>query len=151
VGEWTARAKTNATPEQLLEVLTHPGQIRRWSPIEFDVDDLDDRRLAAGTRTRVTGRLAGVPVSFEVEVHAADADGLEISAHGPVGLDVRYDLAALDAGAEMTASIRVRPGGGLTGRVVANAASALLSSGVLEGATGRIARAAESERLAAAA
>jgi len=151
VGEWTARARTNATPEQLLEVLTHPGQIRRWSPIEFDLDELDDRRLAAGTRTTVTGRLAGVPVSFDVQVHAADAGGLEISANGPVGLDVRYDLAALDAGAEMTASIRVRPGGGLTGRVVANAASALLSAGVLEGATGRIARAAESEPLAAAA
>jgi hypothetical protein len=148
---WTSRAQARATPEQLLEVLTHPQQIRRWSPVEFDVDDLVSRRLAAGTRTKVTGRVAGVPVSFDVEVHAADPARLEISAEGPIGLDVRYDLAAAGSGAEMTASVRVRSGGGLTGRVVATAATTLLSAGALDGATVRIARAAETPSLAAAA
>jgi uncharacterized protein YndB with AHSA1/START domain len=148
---WTSRAQARATPEQLLEVLTHPHQIRRWSPVEFDVDDLTSRRLAAGTRTKVTGRVAGVPVSFDVEVHAADPARLEISAEGPIGLDVRYDLAAAGSGAEMTASVRVRSGGGLTGRVVATAATTLLSAGALDGATVRIARAAETPSLAAAA
>ena len=66
---WTSRALANATPEQVLEVLTHPGEIRRWSPVEFYTEDLDCRPLAAGTRTKVTGRVAGVPVSFDVEVH----------------------------------------------------------------------------------
>ena len=73
---WTSQALSNATPEQVLEVLTHPGQIRRWSPIEFDAENLDCRPLAAGTRTKVSGRVAGVPVSFDVEVHAADQDRL---------------------------------------------------------------------------
>lgn len=148
---WTSTAQANATPEQLLAVLTHPQQIRRWSPVEFGVDDLESRQLAAGTRTRVTGRLAGVPVSFCVEVHAADSSRLEISADGPIGLDVRYDMAPADGGAEMTASVGVRSGGGLTGRVVAKAATTLLSAGVLDSATGRIAAAAEAQSYAVAA
>ena len=64
-------------------MLTHPEEIRRWSPVDFDVDDLQARRLAAGTRTTVTGRLAGVPVTFEVEVHAADHDRLELVRQRP--------------------------------------------------------------------
>lgn len=151
MNRWTSRAQANATPEQLLDVLTHPQQIRRWSPVEFSVDELASRRLAAGTRTRVSGRLAGVPVSFDVEVHAADPARLEISAEGPIGLDVRYDLAPADGGAEMIASVRVRSGGGLTGRVVAKAAATLLSAGALDGATGRIAAAAEAQPYAVAA
>jgi hypothetical protein len=148
---WISKAQANATPEQLLEVLTHPQQIRRWSPVEFSVDDLESRRLAAGTRTKVTGRLAGVPVSFDLQVHAADTARLELSADGPIGLEVRYDLEPADGGAEMTASVRVRRGGGLAGRIVANAAATLLSAGALDGATGRIARAAETQPYAAAA
>jgi uncharacterized protein YndB with AHSA1/START domain len=148
---WTSTAQAKATPQQLLEVLTHPRQIRRWSPVEFDVDELASRRLAAGTRTKVSGRVAGVPVSFDVRVHAADPERLEISADGPIGLDVRYDLASAEEGAEMTASVRVRRGGGLTGRVVATAAATLLSAGALDGATGRIAQVAEAQPLAAAA
>jgi hypothetical protein len=150
MSRWTATAQANVAPEHLLEVLTHPEEIRRWSPVEFDVDELEGRRLAAGTRTRVSGRVAGVPVSFDVAVHAADAAQLEISADGPIGLDVRYELAAADAGAELTASVSVRRGGGLTGRVVANAAATLLAAGALDGATGRIIRAAESQLCAAA-
>ena len=148
---WTSTAQAKATPERLLEVLTHPQQIRRWSPVDFDIDDLTSRRLAAGTQTKVTGRVAGVPVSFDVRVLAADPERLELSAEGPIGLDVRYDLAPADEGAEMTASVRVRGRGGLTGRVVATAAASLLSAGALDGATGRIARVAEAQPLAAAA
>jgi Polyketide cyclase / dehydrase and lipid transport len=149
MSRWTARAQANATPEQLLEVLTHPEEIRRWSPVDFSVGDLEGR-LAAGTRTKVTGRLAGVPVSFDVQVHSADPARLELSADGPIGLDVRYDVADADAGAELTASVAVRRGGGLTGRLVANATVSLLSAGALDGAAGRIARAAESQLYAAA-
>jgi hypothetical protein len=148
---WISTAQAKTTPERLLEVLTHPQQIRRWSPVEFDLDDLASRRLAAGTRTKVSGRLAGVPVTFDVEVHAADADRLELSADGPIGLDVRYELASAEEGAEMTASVSLRRSGGLTGRLVAGAASTLLSAGALDGATGRIAQVAEALPYAAAA
>ncbi len=146
MAHWSATTTTNATPEQLLEVLTHPEEIRRWSPVDFDLDDLDSSRLAPGTRARVTGKLAGVRVGFDVEVHAADEDVLELSADGPVGLDVRYELAPAGMGSELYASVSLRRGGGITGRLVANATAALLAAGALEGAAGRIARAAEGQR-----
>ena len=146
MAHWSATTTTKATPEQLLEVLTHPEEIRRWSPVDFDLDDLDSRRLAPGTRARVTGKLAGVRVGFDVEVHAVDADVLELSADGPVGLDVRYELAPAATGSELYASVSLRRGGGITGRLVANATAALLTAGALEGAAGRIAQAAEGQR-----
>ena len=143
MANWTATTTTKATPEQVLEVLTHPEEIRRWSPIDFDVDDLDTARLATGTRARVTGRVAGVSVGFDVEVYAADERLLELSADGPVGIDVRYELMPVEAGSEVCASVSLRRGGGMTGRLVASATAALLSAGVLDGAAGSIARAAE--------
>jgi uncharacterized protein YndB with AHSA1/START domain len=146
MAHWSATTTTKATPEQLLEVLTHPEEIRRWSPVDFDLDDLDSSRLAPGTRARVTGKLAGVRVGFDVEVHAADADVLQLSADDPVGLDVRYELAPAAAGSELRASVSLRRGGGITGRLVANATAALLTAGALEGAAGRIAQAAEGQR-----
>jgi hypothetical protein len=151
MSEWTAKARAKATPCQVLQVLTLPDEIRRWSPVDFDLDDLDGSRLAAGARGRVTGRLAGVKVGFDVEIHAADEAILELSADGPVGLDVRYELAKDETGAELIASVSMRRGGGLTGRLVANATAALLSAGALEGAAARIAEVAESQRSAAAA
>jgi hypothetical protein len=149
--EWTATARANATPGEVLEVLTHPEEIRRWSPVDFDLDELEGRRLAAGTRGRVTGRVAGVMVGFDVEIHAADEARLELSAQGPVAFDVRYELMPDDAGAELNASVSVRRSGGLTGRLVEKATAALLSAGALEGAAGRIARVAESQSSVAAA
>jgi len=143
VDRWSTTAETHATPEELLAVLTHPEEIRRWSPIEFDVDDLDTARLAPGSRARVTGRVAGVSVGFDVEVHAADTGLLELSADGPIGIDVRYELQPAKTGSEVCASVSLRRGGGITGRLVEKATAALLSAGVLDGAAGRIARAAE--------
>jgi hypothetical protein len=151
MSEWTAKARAKATPCQVLQVLTLPEEIRRWSPVDFDLDDLDGSRLAAGARGRVTGRLAGVKVGFDVEIHAADEAILELSADGPVGLDVRYELTKDETGAELIASVSMRRGGGLAGRLVANATAALLSAGALEGAAARIAQVAESQRSAAAA
>jgi hypothetical protein len=145
MSEWTATARANATPGQVLQVLTYPEEIRRWSPIDFDLEDLDGRRLAPGSRGRVTGRLAGVPVGFDVEVHTADEARLELSAEGPVALDVLYELSGDESGAELNASVSLRRSGGLTGRLVANATAALLSAGALEGAAGRIAQVAESQ------
>jgi hypothetical protein len=151
MAEWRTTVRANATPCQVLETLTHPEVIRRWSPVDFDLDDLDGRRLAAGTRGRVTGRVAGVRVAFDLEVHAADERGLQLSADGPVAFDVRYDLTPDDIGAEVSASVSLRRSGGLTGRLVANATAALLSAGALDGAAGRIVQVAESHRTVAAA
>ena len=143
MAQFTTHTTTSATPDQVLEVLTDPDAIREWAPIPFEVEELDGYRLEAGSFARVTGGIAGLQLGFDVKVHAADEDGLELTAEGPIGIDVRYDLAPVDDGAEVRASVSVRGGGGITGRLVAGATAALLAAGALDGAAGRIARAAE--------
>ena len=142
---FTTHRTTTASPGQVLEVLTDPDAIREWAPIPFEVEELDGYRLEAGSVARVTGGIAGLSLGFDVEVHAAAEDGLELTADGPIAIDVRYRLAAVEDGSEVTASVAVRGGGGITGRLVAKATGALLAAGALDGAAGRIARAAETE------
>ena len=71
----------------------------------------------------VSGRLAGRRVGFDVEVHEAEPQRLSLAAHGPVGLDVAYDLSATEDGSEVHASISVRRGKGITGRLIAEASA----------------------------
>jgi hypothetical protein len=137
---WTATATVEARPEHVLEVLTDPGACARWAPVPFDVDDLGGERLLAGTRARVSGRLVGRRVGFDVEVHEADHGGLALSAHGPVALDVAYILAPTAQGSTVHASVSVRSGRGLAGRLLAEATGALLTAGALQAAVSRIAR-----------
>ena len=136
---WTATTTVDAAPEAVLDVLTDPEAIARWAPLPFDVDDLDTPRLVTGSTARVSGRLAGRRVGFVVEVHEADDGRLSLAATGPVGLDVNYDLAATDTGSEVHASVSVRNGRGITGRLLAEATSALLSAGALSHAVSRLA------------
>jgi hypothetical protein len=88
----------------------------------------------------VTGRLAGRRVAFDVEVHEAEHGRLALVATGPIGLDVAYDLSSTDGGSEVRASISVRRGKGLTGRLMAEATNALLSAGALSHAVSRLGR-----------
>ena len=151
MAQFTAHTTADAGPEQVLQVLTDPDAIASWSPIPFDVEDLDGLRLEAGSYARVSGSLAGKRVGFDVEVHAADEGGLELTAEGPIGIDVLYELEPVAGGSEVTASVSVRDGSGLTGRLLARATGALLSAGALDAAAGRIVRAAESTPFALAA
>jgi len=138
---WTTRRTVDADPGALLDVLTDPRACRRWAPVAFDVDGLAEcDRLTAGTRARVSGRLAGRSVGFDVEVDEADRHAVALRASGPVALEVRYDLAPAGAGSELRASIGVRPGGGLLGRLAAEATNALLGAGLLDTAVARLAR-----------
>lgn len=140
---YTTTTNANATPDQVLQVLTDPEAIRDWAPIPFEVEQLDGRKLVAGAHAKVRGGIAGMSMGFDIEVHAADEAGLELTAQGPIGIDVRYDVAPADGGSEVTASVSLLGGGGITGRVVKKATEALLSAGALDGAAGRIARVAE--------
>jgi uncharacterized protein YndB with AHSA1/START domain len=135
---WTATATAPAQPAAVLDVLTDPDACARWAPLPFDVDELATRRLAAGSRARISGKLAGKRVGFDVRVHEADERGLALSADGPVGMDVDYRLAPAGDGSEVRASISLRPSRGLAGRILAEATGALLSAGALEHAISRI-------------
>ena len=131
---WTATAPAAAHPSAVLNVLTDPDACARWAPVPFDVDTT--RRLRAGTRTTVSGKFAGQRIGFDVEVHKADDTGLALSARGPVDFDVDYRLG----GPTVDASISVRPGRGLKGRLFAEATGALLSAGALHTALARLMR-----------
>jgi hypothetical protein len=135
--EWTAITIVDAKPEAVLAVLTDPEAARRWAPIDFEVDGVRGR-LKAGSRAYVSGRLAGREVGFEVEVHEAVDGRLYLSADGPVGFDVRYELAPAPEGSEVRASVAVRPNKGIIGRLMAEATNALLAGGALQKAIARI-------------
>ena len=136
---WTAHAITEARPEEILAALTDPDACARWSPVAFDVED-ESGRLRAGTRTRVSGKLAGVRVGFDVEVHEADDRRLALSARGPVSMDVAYDVAPAAKGSEVRASVSIKPGRGLLSKVLAEATNGLLGAGALSQAVDRLAR-----------
>ena len=137
---WTATTTTAARPQDVLDVLTDPEACARWAPLPFDVEEFGGRRLATGSRARVSGSLAGKRVGFDVEIHEASNRGLSLAADGPVGFDVEYQLAPVAGGSEVRASVSVRPSGGILGRLLAEATSALLSAGALEAALSRVTR-----------
>jgi uncharacterized protein YndB with AHSA1/START domain len=138
--EWTATTTVDAQPEAVLDILTDPEACARWAPIPFDVEDLRTPRLRCGSKARVSGKLAGRRVGFDVQVHEAVDGRLRLSADGPVGFDVRYDLSPAPRGSEVRAAVTVRPARGLTGRLMAEATNALLAAGALQAAISRLAR-----------
>lgn len=115
----------------------------RWAPVDFEIDALDGECLEVGGHARVMGWLAGVRVSFDLEVIRADGQRLSLIATGPIGLDVDYRLFPTDEGSEMRASVSVRRGAGFNSRVLARATDALLAGGALRATVSRIAQEAE--------
>jgi hypothetical protein len=118
-------------PEHVLEVLTDPCAARRWSPIGFELEHIEGDRLRSGTHAVLTGRLAGRSVKFEVDVLKASDGQLELHARGPVEMDVLYDAVPFGELTQVIASVAVRPGGGLLGRLLSSATDALLAGGAL--------------------
>jgi hypothetical protein len=129
-----------AAPRDVLALLTTPEAIATWAPVPFEIDEIDGRYLRTGSRARVSGGLAGRRVAFDIDVHRADEECLSLTADGPVGFDVEYLVTPTDDGSEVRASVSVRRGDGLLGRVLAQATGALLSGGALDLALGRITR-----------
>jgi polyketide cyclase/dehydrase/lipid transport protein len=127
----------NGTPDAVLDLLTAPRAIERWSPIPFKVLDLDHARLGAGDRVRVCGALASRSVEFLVNVAEAQDGRLSLTATGPIRIDVEYVVSPAAGGSNLRARIGVA-GSGLLGRVLARATDALLAAGALRAAVDRI-------------
>jgi hypothetical protein len=140
---WNTHMAVQADPADVIDVLTCVHAIRCWSPVDFELDDMDVNRLHGGTHARVVGRLAGFGVGFDVEVHEASADRLALMARGPVELDVEYLVEQADTGSSVEAAVSVRSTGGTSGRIVARAVNTLLAAGALDRALARICSEAE--------
>jgi len=141
---WNARLEMRAPAQHVLDALTDPDVCSRWSPIDFEVEELDGDRLVAGSRARIAGRLAGARVCFDIEVFEGGPERLALRASGPLVLDVDYRLApASERSTEVSASVTVAGGRGLLGRVLEPATRGLLAGGALQSAVARIARTVE--------
>ena len=117
---WTTQTVVDGAPEDVLAVLSDPEMCRRWSPIEFRLEDLDGERLETGSRARVAGRVAGFPIAFEIDVQHAGGGRLALTARGPMTLEVAYEAyPAAEAGAELWATVTVREAHSLRGRLAA--------------------------------
>lgn len=136
---WETQTTVPGSPSAVLELLTEPDAIARWSPIDFQVLDFDGVRLGAGDRVHVRGNLIGRALEFEVMVREADGGRLALSASGPVRLDVEYLATGCADGSEVCASVAVT-GKGFWGRALAQATETLLAAGALRAALERIAR-----------
>jgi uncharacterized protein YndB with AHSA1/START domain len=133
-----SQAIVPGSPADVLKLLTEPEAIHRWAPIPFDVVQLDEERLQAGSRARVAGRLAGRSVEFDVDVLHATEERLELVADGAISFGVRYVMRPAPAATEVHATVSVE-GAGLLGRVLAKATEALLAAGALRISLERIA------------
>jgi len=138
MGTWSTATTVHGSPERVLTVLTDPEACSRWSPVGFELDELDEPRLTTGSRARVGGRFVGRDVGFDVEILHADERALALRASGPIDIEARYDARAHGPATRIEASVFVN-GGGLAGRVLARAADGLLAAGALDRALARIA------------
>lgn len=145
MGTHTASQTTTAEPTHVLQVLTDPAACARWAPIEFTADQAPGDYLRAGSRTRLQGRIAGLNVTFEVDVLAADERGLSLRATGPVRLEVDYQLTPSGRGTLIEAQITLTQAAGMTGALASRASNAILGAGALRFALRAIA--AEAEKL----
>jgi hypothetical protein len=145
MGTHTARQTTTAEPTHVLQVLTDPAACARWAPIEFTADQAPGDYLRAGSRTRLQGRIAGLKLTFEVDVLAADERGLSLRATGPIRLEVDYQLTLAGRGTLIDAQITLTQAAGMTGALAARASNAILGAGALRFALRAIA--AEAEQL----
>jgi carbon monoxide dehydrogenase subunit G len=147
---WITRTCIETCPKRVLELLTDPEACERWAPVAFDIEDLGDQRLAAGTRARLAGRIAGKTVAFDVQIEEADERRLALRASGPFDIAARYEAVPRGGRTELRAAISVEGGGSFVGRLMSRAADALLAGGALDSTVSRIAREAEAPAALAA-
>lgn len=140
---WTTQTLVDGTPEDVLEVLSDPAACYRWSPIEFQLQELDGERLRTGSRARVAGRVAGFSVTFEIQVLHAGRGRLHLTARGPMTLEVEYEAypaATTPDTSELWATVTITGARALSGRLAAASTEALLRAGALSAAVRAIAR-----------
>ena len=91
---WTTQQWIAGEPEAVVDLLTEPEAIARWSPLPFEVLDLIGDRLDAGTHARVSGSLAGRRLCFDVDVREASSDRLTLTATGAVSIHAMYQITS---------------------------------------------------------
>jgi hypothetical protein len=135
---WTTETWIATEPAEVLAVMVEPAAIARWSPVPYELLELDGDRLESGSRARVRGSLGGRSLEFTVHVHQANDGRLALLADGPVAIDAEYLLEEIEGGSRLRASVRVG-GRGLVGTALAGIADGLLAAGLLRISLARLA------------
>ena len=132
-----------ASAEEILRVLADPDRCRCWSPVPFEVRELNSPQLETGTSALVGGEVLGREVSFKVEIEEASTSLFSLHAtNGGVCIDVRYEISDCGTRSALRAQVVTR-GTGLGGRVVAAGIDAVIRAGALRQALQNIASEAE--------
>src|SRR4029077_5525927 len=116
------------TPERVIDTLTDTEACGRWSPVPFELDDAQPRRLRPGRPTRVSGRMLGVQVRFELETLAASSRRLRLRARGPIEILVDYALTPAPVACAVDAAVSSRSLEARFGRLLAHSTALLLGS-----------------------
>ena len=140
---WRSQIAVRAEPCQVLETLTVVDACQAWSPVGFELDAPDVRRLRTGTRVGVSGGIAGQRVRFCVVVLRAEAHRLSLRAAGPVDLLADYAVRPSSQGSHLDAKVSVRPRTGRAARLLAHVTAGFLTAGALPRTLTHIAREAE--------
>jgi len=135
---WTAETWVAGVPDELLARLTDPELIAAWSPVPYEVLELDGERLETGSRARVRGALAGRSVEFTVDVHQAHDGRLALLARGPLSISAEYLVRAARGGSALRASVSVT-GRGPIGACLARGVEGMLAGGLLRASINRLA------------
>lgn len=136
---WTTETWIATRPDRVLAVLIEPDAIARWSPVPYELLELDGDRLESGSRARVRGSLAGRSLEFSVHIQQAEDGRLALLADGPVVIDADYSLLEVAGGSRVRASVGVA-GRGLVGGALARIAEGLLAAGLLRLSLARLTR-----------
>jgi hypothetical protein len=136
---WSSRAEVVAGQREVLAALTDPELIAAWAPVGFELECSDGCPLRTGSRERVSGSLAGVKATFDVEVVHAEPGLLELIAEGPLAMDVAYRFREQGDRVVLLASVGLRRRSGLTAQILRGAVAALLNAGALDRALARLA------------
>jgi hypothetical protein len=126
-------------PGEVLASLTEPDSIASWSPVPYELLELNGGRLETGSRARVRGVLGGRRVEFTVDIHQAHDGRLALLASGPVFISAEYLLHAARGGSSLRATVSVT-GRGPVGALRARVVECLLAAGLLRASVNRLAK-----------
>jgi hypothetical protein len=125
-----AKTRVNASAAQLLQVLSTPEMVRRWFPVPCTFDS-NPQTLQAGGSYPVTGHLAGKTVACTLDVHACNEHEVQFTLTGSLIVDLCATIDAQDSHCLTEVFAGVRSGGGIKGKLMASAATALIKGGAL--------------------
>ena len=127
--------RIDAPPDRVVAVLSDPEEAARWFPLPVELVDPPAAPVSEGDQMLSRGELAGQEVEFEIVIEEVRPDGVTLRATGPVECEITSHVEESGQGSDLTVSLDVSSGGGVTGGVMATAATPLVAPWLREAMT----------------